>query len=238
MIGIPDYPVIEGDDRHRHRRGLGNDAQPLLALLDRLLRLLHVGDVGVGRDRATVIGLALVDLDPAPVGAALHMRALGIAMPGQTFRDPGLDVSLRVADLAARRRIAEDRFERYALIHDIDAAGAVHVPVPPVVYHQLVIGIVERETLRDALDRVGHPALGLRCLVARSCQLFLSPFEFGHVRKHGNGTAILRLTLTDLDPATVPLMLEKRPTGVVMPGKSLLHPFLRSCSCIGHDAAL
>ena len=99
------------------------------------------------------------------------MRALGIAMPGQTFRDPGLDAPLRVADLAARGRIAEDRFERYALIHDIDAAGAVHIPVPPVVYHQLVVGIVERETLRDALERVGQPGLGLRSLVARLRQL-------------------------------------------------------------------
>ena len=95
------------------------------------------------------------------------MCALGIAMPGQAFRDPGLDVPLRVADLAARDRIAEDCFERYALIHDIDAASAVHLPVSSVVYHQLVVGIVERETLRDAFDRVGQPGLGLRSLVAR-----------------------------------------------------------------------
>src|SRR4029077_20030364 len=111
----------------------------------------------------------------APVGAALHMRALWIAMPGQTFRDPGLDAPLRIADLAARGRIAEDRFERCALFHDIDTTGTVHVPVPPVVYHQLVIGIVERETLRDPLDPVDPPALGLRCLVARRGRLLSSP---------------------------------------------------------------
>src|SRR4029077_18348647 len=45
LIGVPDDTVIEGDDRHRHRRGLCDDTQPLLALLNRLLRLLHVGDI-------------------------------------------------------------------------------------------------------------------------------------------------------------------------------------------------
>jgi hypothetical protein len=143
-----------------------------------------------------------------------------------------------VADLAARGRVAQDRFERYALIHDIAAAGAVHVPIPPVVNNQLVVGIVERETLRDALDRVDQPALGLRCLVARSRQLLLSPFDFGHVREHAHGAAVLRLTLADLDPATVPLVMQKRPTGVAMPSKSLRDPFLRSCTCIGHNPTL
>ena len=46
------------------------------------LALLELGDVGVGRDRAAIVGFALVDLDPAPVGAVLHMRALGVATPG------------------------------------------------------------------------------------------------------------------------------------------------------------
>ena len=99
------------------------------------------------------------------------MRALGIAMPGQTFRDPGIDVHLRVADLAARGRIAEDRFERYALISRRRCCRCRACSVPPVVYHQLVVGIVERETLRDALERVGQPALGLRCLVVCLRQL-------------------------------------------------------------------
>ncbi len=88
------------------------------------------------------------------------MRALGVAMPDQTFRDPGVDATACVADVAVRGCIAKDRFERHALSYDIDAAGAVHVPVALVEDHQLVVGVVEREALGDAFDRVDQAASG------------------------------------------------------------------------------
>src|SRR4030095_4474473 len=105
------------------------------------------GDVGIGRDRAAVVGLALVDLHPAPVGAPLHMAPPGGAMLNHAFRDPGLNPILGLAYLAARGGIANDGLERHALFHDIDAAGIMHVPVSPIENDQLVVGIVEREAL-------------------------------------------------------------------------------------------
>ena len=45
-----------------------------------LLPLLQLGDVGIDRDRAAILGAALADHDPAAVAAPLHLRLAGIAV--------------------------------------------------------------------------------------------------------------------------------------------------------------
>ena len=72
----------------------------------------------------------------------------------------------------------------------------------------------------------------------RSSQLLLSPFDFSHVREHAYSATILRLALADLDPATIPLLMQNQPFWIAMLRKPLLDPFLRSRNRVGHDPAL
>src|SRR5262249_55149626 len=100
-------------------------------------------------------GLALIDLEPSPVGPPLHMAAFRVPMPGKTLR------YVRIENLTALGCAIENGLERCAMLYDIDAAGTEPVPAPPVEYGQRVIVTVTRQTLRDAFGRVDQWAPGL-----------------------------------------------------------------------------
>ena len=155
-------------------------------------RMLEVGDVGVDRDDAAVMGVALGDLDPAAVGALLDQRLGRVAVARDPLGDPGVDPADRLADPTALGRAAHDRLERHAGLDRRGVARVEHLAVAVVAEHQAVGGIEQGEALRDALDRVGQPALqatdrGLRLLALRGQPLALRQGipEQGQGARHG-----------------------------------------------------
>src|SRR5215216_5849728 len=77
-VRVSNQSIVETHNHDCNRHGFSDHPKPSFALLQCLLRLLEVGDVGVCRDRASIIGFAFVDLDPATVSAVLLMSTHGI----------------------------------------------------------------------------------------------------------------------------------------------------------------
>ena len=143
---------------------LGHQSVRELGLAVRLAQLrlgaLDLGDVGVDGDGAAFRGLPLVDLDPAVVGAALHVRLARVAVTGQPLGDPLLLLptasSTRPRLVAVRMSVLVWRPARG------DAhAGIQQLAIGAVADDQPVLGVVERKALRDGFDRVGQALLAL-----------------------------------------------------------------------------
>ena len=117
------------------------------------LALLQLRDVRVDGHRATVLGLALADQDPATVAALLDMRAARFAVTGHAFSDPLLDPALGVLDVPALRGASNDAFERHSGGYLCGVARIEERSIFVVAHHQAILAIVERERLGDALDR-------------------------------------------------------------------------------------
>src|SRR5215213_4772540 len=123
------------------------------------LALLELGDVRVDRDRAAVLGAALTDHDPAAVAAPLHLRLAGIAVLREALRYPFLDPALGVLDGALRGRAPDDAPEGHARRHGALVARIEQPAIARVAQHEAVLGVVEDEALRDALDRLDEALL-------------------------------------------------------------------------------
>ena len=112
--------LLAGEDRvvdlrRQILRELGRQRGQRVGLLGQvLLALLELGDVGIDRDGAAVLGAALADHDPAAVAAPLHLRLAGIAVLVQPLGDPFLDAAFRILDVAALGGAADDALERRA----------------------------------------------------------------------------------------------------------------------------
>jgi hypothetical protein len=76
-----------------------------------LLPLLELGDVGIDRDRAAVLGAPLADHHPAPIAAPLHLRLARIAVMAQAVGDPLLQAAFRVLDISALGCAPDDALE-------------------------------------------------------------------------------------------------------------------------------
>ena len=123
------------------------------------LALLELGDVGIDRDRAAVLGAALADHDPAAVAAPLHLRLAGIAVLRQALGHPFLDPALGILDGALRGRAPDDGLEGHARRHRALVPGVEQPAVAGVAQHEAVLGVVEDEAFRDALDRLDEALL-------------------------------------------------------------------------------
>ena len=124
-----------------------------------LLALLELGDVGIDRDGAAVLGAALADHHPAAVVAPLHLRLARIAMLPQPFGDPFLDAAFGILDVAALRSAADDAFKRRAGAQIDVQAGVEQVAIARVADDQPVLAVVADEAFGDAFDRLGEPLL-------------------------------------------------------------------------------
>ena len=114
-----------------HRRGRGEQVgQPPLRRLEHLLGALDLGHVGVDGDDAAVVGLALVDLDPAAVDALLEKRASRRAVVGDPLGKPALDGHAVRANDAGLGDGAGDGLESYARHDDRRQAGMEILEVP------------------------------------------------------------------------------------------------------------
>ena len=157
--------LLAGEDRivnlrRQVFRELGRQRRQRRGLLGQiLLALLELGDVGIDRDCAAVLGAALADHHPAAVGAALHLRLARIAMLLQAIRNPFLDAAFRILDIAPFRSTADDGLERRAGGEFEVQARIKQVAVVGIADHQPVLAVVADEAFGDALDRLGEPAL-------------------------------------------------------------------------------
>ena len=124
-----------------------------------LLALLELGDVGIDRDGAAVLGAPLADHHPAAVGAPLHLRLARIAVLTQPFGDPFLDAALRILHVAALGSAADDALECGARSQVDVQAGVEQIAVARVADDQPVLAVVADEAFGDALDRLGEPLL-------------------------------------------------------------------------------
>ena len=124
-----------------------------------LLALLELGDVGIDRDGAAVLGAPLADHHPAAVVAPLHLRLARIAVLAQPFGDPFLDAAFGVLDVAALGGAADDALECRAGGQIDVEAGIEQIAVARVADHQPVLAVVADEAFGDALDRLGQPLL-------------------------------------------------------------------------------
>ena len=122
-----------------------------------LLALLELGDVGIDRDGAAVLGAALADHHPAAVAAPLHLRLARIAMLLQPFGNPFLDAAFRILDVAALSGPADDALERRAGAQIDLQAGVEQVAIARVADDQPVLAVVADEAFGNALDRLGEP---------------------------------------------------------------------------------
>src|SRR5262249_18871968 len=102
---------------------------------------LQLRDVGIDRDGAAILGLLLVDLDPATVAAPLDVRSAGMAMPCQPLGNPLLLAAPGFLDGSALSGRADDRF--------IGRAGAgcrqtriEQLAIGAVAEDQFVLGII------------------------------------------------------------------------------------------------
>ena len=124
-----------------------------------LLALLELGDIGIDRDGAAVLGAALADHHPAAVVAALHLRLAGIAMLRQPLRDPFLDAAFRILDIAALGGAADDALERRAGAQIDVEARVEQVAIARIADDQPVLAVVTDKAFGNALDRLGEPPL-------------------------------------------------------------------------------
>src|SRR5260221_3142515 len=119
--------------------------------------LFQFGDVGIGRDHAAASGLALADPDPTAIAAVLDVRRAGTLVTLEAFSHPSVGASVRLLYQSAIDGGTDNRLEAGAGLHDVRMRRK-QVPVSAVAHDELVVRIVERESLRDALDRVSEAA--------------------------------------------------------------------------------
>ena len=129
-----------------------------VGLADLLLRALDLGDVGVHGDGPALRRLALVDLNPAAVAAALDVGTRRLLVLRQPLGHPFVDTPVCVLDEAALRRVADQLGVRRAWGRRAHA-GIEQLAVGPVADDQPILGVIEREPFRDRLDRVSQPLL-------------------------------------------------------------------------------
>ena len=129
----------------------------------RLLGPFELGHVGVDADRAIVPGLALVDLDPTAVALTVQERSLRVVMQFQSLLHPVFVSVGHTRDDATLGHGPNDLLERDPRHHDIGKTR-VKLPEAVVAHHQPVLGIEQKEALRDALEGVGQLLAGLRDL--------------------------------------------------------------------------
>src|SRR5262245_17751141 len=100
-------------------------------------------NVGVDRDRSTVDGLALADLDPAPVAPPLEVRPARVAVPLQPSRDPCVDVADRINDETAVDGRSDDLLKRHARHDRFFDAGVEELAVLTIAEDEPILRIVE-----------------------------------------------------------------------------------------------
>ena len=133
---------------HEHRHRIVVEQQP-----ERLLALLHLGDVDADADEAAVGGAALVDQDAAAVGQALLEGGAGIAHAVHATREPFLlapggfrILATRDADPERVLQAAPDREQVGAALIDLGVALVPEQIAP--------LGIQDDDALRQRVERL------------------------------------------------------------------------------------
>ena len=124
------------------------------------LALLERADVAENGHRPRVARAALADSDPAAVLQPLLDDAGRIAVVGEARRHPFLDMSLRLGDEPALRRLAHDVAETRAGNADRREFG-IDLVILAIGKNKAVAGVVKAEPFRYAFDRIEQPRLGL-----------------------------------------------------------------------------
>src|SRR5262249_55378304 len=158
----------------------------MFGLAQLFLRALYLRDVGVDGDGLARRGLALVDLDPAAVRAALDVRLARLPVPRQPVGHPRLDPALGVLDEPLFGRRADEVLVGRARRRR-SHAGIEQLPIGLVADDQLVGRVVQRESLGNRLDGVGEALL-----TALECPLrFLGRRHVAPAADHFDARALL-----------------------------------------------
>ena len=105
------------------------------------LGLLQLGDVGVDRHRAAVIGFMLTDLNPARVAALVQVLAAWRAVARDSRCHPRIGIAFHLVDIAAVHRLAHHGLKRRIRLDPSLAAGIEQFLEPVVPHHQAVAGV-------------------------------------------------------------------------------------------------
>ena len=119
---------------------------------------LELGDVRIHGHRASVFGLTFADADPASVSTVLQMWFAWLAMHLNALRYPLINTTLGVGYQAPFGCSADDQFEGRTLLNNVRHSRIQECSVPIVRHHQVIVGVVQRETFGNALDGVCQPA--------------------------------------------------------------------------------
>ena len=149
------------------------------ALVQRLLRPLEVGDIGVHGDDAAIVGASLSDLDPPTVGPMLQNRRTRVAMLGEALGDPRIDPVCGGLDPPALGRAADDRLETHSGRNVRAQVRIEDLAIAAVAHDQSILRVEQREALGDALDRIGEPRLHLTHRRLGALPLGRQPFALG-----------------------------------------------------------
>ena len=155
--------AVELGHPHRHRRAVGDQAEPLLALAQGFLRQHAVGDVDMGADEPQRAALRIA-LD---LGDDIDPPDLAVVRPD--------DAVLRAVLLALTRQRVEELFQRWLAIVGMDAVDPVLVGLVPGVGRQAVDDeVFGRAPILEAFAKIDFDAADLAdALDARQLRLAL-----------------------------------------------------------------
>ena len=206
-IGVPDRPaslsadLIEGDPNCAFDAGgfIGGGSDDLIQrqefcfLTQRLLGPLEFGHVREDAHRTTILCLALTNVDPAAV-ALEQKRSARVAMLSKSSRHPFLGSLNGIGDDATLDHRPEHLLKLQPWLVNVSHAGK-ELTIARIAQHHPIIGVVQEEAFRDALQRVGQSAASLCRLVARVRQLLRAELE----RALEHGTIAVEIGIGGVD---------------------------------------
>ena len=176
MLVRPEQARAFGQGIERRLQGkvaFGEFARALAGVLG-----LDAGDVGVDADRPAFRRAQLVDLEPAPVGQQLHMRA-GIIVAGEAFLFPAFGRNQR-SQRAAVSGQQIDQFDKGRLPGDDVAKFGPDIEEGGVAHHQPVFGVEQGKPVRQRFNRIAQPRAGGVGIVVRGFDLGVDCGELAH----------------------------------------------------------
>jgi hypothetical protein len=152
VVGGEDAPVVDGEDEHRHRVPVEQQAEGGLAAL-------HLGDVDAEADDAALARAPFLDQDAAAVGEGLLVAAGRVAEKVEPLLEPRLLAPDRRRIVAARDADAERVFELGA---DPEHVGAALVDVGVCLVPEDVAPLLveKHDSLGQDIDGVAEPRMG------------------------------------------------------------------------------
>ncbi len=163
VVDAEDAFIVERADDHGD--GIAVEQQP-----ERGLALLQFADVDAQADDAAALGQPLLDQDDASVGKRLLMASTGLKKLAQPLVDPFLFAPDSFRIIAALDADADGILEPRAGLEQVRAA-AVDLGVFLVPENVAPVGVEEDDALRQDVDRLAQPLVGLSRFRDRSLGL-------------------------------------------------------------------